>query len=114
MFAAANLPELARIARAVITPDVVAGAQVWKVDDKTRHDIRVALFGRAKPVFKTSDPTTRDQNTLLSDFTATVAGPLIAQLPADVGAFAMLMLYEEFVKAVFIQSVLEAEVGGEG
>ncbi len=114
MFAAANLKELAHVAQTVITPEVVSGGDVWHVDEPTRHAIRVALFGRARPDLRTAETAAQDQNAVLRAFTATVAGPLIARLPADVGAFAMLMLYEEFVKAVFIQAVLEAEIGGEG
>ena len=114
MFESANLVELAKIAQSVITPEVVAGSKVWKLNEQSRHNIRVAMFGRGNPDLGMADASVQEQNALLTDFTRVVAGPLIELLPPHSAAFAVLMLYEEFVKAVFIQPVLEAEIGGEG
>ena len=52
-----------------------------------------------------------DQKEMLSQFTKRVAGPIIQSLPPHTAAWAVLMLYEEFVDAVFIHPV-EADVGG--
>ena len=61
-----------------------------------------------------TDTSAEDQSDLLSAFSKRVAGPLIELLPPHTAAFAVLMLYEEFVQAVFIQPALEADVGNEG
>ena len=49
---------------------------------------------------------------LLSQFTKKVAGPIIEALPPHTASWAVLMLYEEFVDAVFIGTVWEPDVGG--
>jgi hypothetical protein len=114
MFASVNLAELAALARSVITQDVISGSKVWKLDAHARRAIRVAMFGRAKPACDVAGASAQEQSEVLSEFTSTVAGPLITRLPPDTAALAVLMLYEEFVKAVFIQPLSEDELGGEG
>src|SRR4051812_10065910 len=114
MFVSANLVELAKLAQSVITQDVISGSKVWKLNEHTRHALRTAMFGRAKPSYDVTDASAQEQGKLLGEFTGTVAGPMIELLPPDTAAFAVLMLYEEFVKAVFIQPLLEEELGGEG
>ncbi len=114
MFALANVVELARIAQSVISQDVVSGSKVWRLNEQSRYDLRLAMFGRAKPDCDMIDVSPQDQSDLLSEFTETVAGPIIELLPPHTAALAALMLYEEFVKAVFIQPLTEEEVGGEG
>ena len=114
MFESVNLVALANIAQSVVTPEVAAGAKAWRVDDHQRHRLHHALFNRGKPGPDVEGASSEEQSTLLSQFTTCVAGPLIELLPPTVAPFAVLMLYEEFVKAVFIQSVLQVETGGEG
>ena len=114
MFESANLAELAKIAQRVITPAVLAGSKACKLSEQDRHDIRVAMFGHERPDNGLTDTSAEDQSDLLSAFSKRVAGPLIELLPPHTAAFAVLMLYEEFVQAVFIQPALEADVGNEG
>ena len=114
MFESANLAELAKIAQSVITPAVLAGSKAWKLSAQQRLTVRVAMFGHGRPDSGLTDASAEDQSDLLSAFTKRVAGPIIEQLPPHTAAFAVLMLYEEFVKAVFIQPALEADVGNEG
>jgi hypothetical protein len=114
MFESVNLAALANIAQSVITPEVATGTKAWRVDSHQRHRLYHALFPRGKPGPDVEGASPEDQNALLSQFTACVASPLIEFLPPAIAPFAVLMLYEEFVKAVFIQSVLQVETGGEG
>lgn len=112
MFEATNLDSLAELVQSVITPDVVAQGKMSKLNDQQRHKIHLALFGPEKP--SATDASIAEQKEMVSQFTTRIAGPIIEALPTDIAAFAVLMLYEEFVNAVFIQPVVEADVGGLG
>ena len=112
MFESANLEELAKIVQSVITPEVVSEAKMWKLTDHQRHKIRLAMFGPGSPNVGVAEVSGPDQKVLLSQFTKKVAGPIIEALPPHTAAWAVLMLYEEFVDAVFIGTVWEPDVGG--
>src|SRR5687767_12863385 len=111
MFETVNLAALADIAQSVISSEVAAGTKPWRVDDRQRQRLYHALFNRGKPDPHVADATPEEQTALLGQFTTHVAGPLIELLPPTTAAFAVLMLYEEFVRAVFIQPMLRAETG---
>ena len=112
MFKSVNSEELAKIVQTVITPDLVAEGKMWKLNDHLRHKIRMAMFGPGWPNGRIADASVLEQREMLSQFTKMVAAPIISALPKHTAAFAVLMLYEEFVNAVFIQPVWEADVGG--
>jgi hypothetical protein len=112
MFESANLLELTKIVKSLITPEVVAKANMPKLNGPLRHKIRLAMFGPGRPNGGVADFSVAEQREMLSEFTKKVAGPIIEALPANAAAFAVLMLYEEFVDAVFIRPVWEADVGG--
>jgi hypothetical protein len=71
------------------------------------------MFGPGWPNGRIADSTVPEQRDVVSQFTKMVAGPIIDLLPTYTAAFAVLMLYEEFVNAVFIHAVWE-DVGGRG
>jgi hypothetical protein len=112
MFESVNLVELAKVVKSVITPEVVSEGKMWTLNDQQRHKIRLAMFGPGRPNGGIADGSPEEQRELLSEFTSRVAGPIIEALPPHTAAWAMLMLYEEFVDAVFVQAVMEADVGG--
>lgn len=111
MFESANLPELARLAQSVITAKVVSGSKSWHLNDDIRQKIRAALFGRHKPDSAVAVIPPHEQKELLDQFSQCVAAPVIQLLPAETAAFAVLVLYEEFVNTVFIDPVMESDVG---
>ena len=112
MFESANLEELAKIVQIVITPEVVSEAEMWKLNDQLRHKIRLAMFGPGRPNGGIAAVSAPEQRELMSQFSKMVAGPIIEALPPHTAAWAVLMLYEEFVDAVFVHPDGEAEVGG--
>jgi hypothetical protein len=112
MFESVNLEELAKVVQSVITPEVVSEGKTWKLNDNLRHRIRLAIFGSGRPTSGLADASAPEQKEMLSQFTNRIAGPIIESLPPHTAALAALMLYEEFVDMVFIQPVLEADVGG--
>jgi hypothetical protein len=112
MFESANLVELAKLAESVITPEVVSEGKMWQLNDNLRHKIRLAMFGPGKPSCGSADLSVAERKELLSQFTKMVAGPIIESLPIYTAAWAVLMLYEEFVDAVLIQPLWEADLGG--
>jgi hypothetical protein len=112
MFEQANLQELAKVVQGVITPEVVTDGKMWKLNDQVRHKIHLAMLGPGWRNGRIADASAPEQRELLSQFSKVVAGPIIELLPAHTAAFAVLMLYEEFVNAVFINPVWEADVGG--
>ena len=112
MFETANLEELAKLLQSVITPQVVADGKMWKLNDQTRHKIRLAMFGRGRPNNSMANVSAAEQSEMLDQFTAKVAGPMIERLPPHTAAWGVLMLYEEFVNAVFVHPFWESEVGG--
>jgi hypothetical protein len=114
MFESANLKELAKVVQGVITPEVVSEGKMWKLNNNQRHKVRLAMFGPGKPSGGSADLSLWEQKEVLSQFTKKVAGPIIESLPPYTAAWAVLMLYEEFVDAVLIQPLCEADVGGGG
>ena len=112
MFESVNLKELAKVVQSVITPEVVSEGGTWRLNERLRHKIHFAMFGPGRPNGGIFDMSTLEQRELLSQFTEMVAGPIIESLPPDTGAWAAVMLYEEFVDAVFIQPLCEADAGG--
>ena len=113
MFKFANLEELAKVVQRVITPEVVSGGTIRKLNDDQRRKIRLAMFAPGSFHGRIASASVPEQRELLSQFTNMVAGPISELLPPSTAAFAVLVLYEEFVNAVFIQPVWEADVGGE-
>jgi hypothetical protein len=111
MFATVNLNEIRKIAHAVITEDTVARGRPWKLDNQQRKRIRVAMFGASRPKGKYGALSPIEQKELTGEFTKSVINPLLESLPQDVAAWAALVLYEEFVDAVFIQPLQEDEAG---
>ena len=112
MFESANLEELAKVVQGVITPEVVSEARMWELNDHLRHKIRLAMFGPGSPNRGNADISVAEQKELLSQFSKMVAGPIIESLPPYTAAWAVLMLYEEFVDAVFIDPAWEPDLGG--
>lgn len=113
MFNTANLDELRRITQGVITQEAVEEGKTWKLDDHQRRQIRRAMFGPGKPNSGNGHRSVREQREMLNQFTKMVVDPIIESLPQDIAACAVLVLYEEFVDAVFIQPSWEEE-GGAG
>src|SRR5260370_23392596 len=112
MFESANMEELAKVVHSVITPEVVADGKMWKLNEQLRHKIRLAMFGPGRPNGGNAVVAVADQKELMSQFTTRIAGPIIESLPPHTSAWAVLMLYEEFVNAVFLHPVWDADVGG--
>src|SRR6267154_1033256 len=99
MFESANLEELARVVQRVITPEVVSDGKPWELNDQLRREIRLAMFGRGRPSGGNVAVSLAEQKELLGQFTKMVAGPIIGSLSPHTAAWAVLMLYEEFVDA---------------
>jgi hypothetical protein len=112
MFESVNVRELAKIVQSVITTEAVSEGKIWRMNDHLRHKIRLAMFGPGRPNGGSVEVSMRDQRELLSQFSKMIAGPIIEALPADTAARAVVMLYEEFVDAVFVRPLCEADVGG--
>jgi hypothetical protein len=114
MFESANLQELGSLTRSVITPQVVEEGKTWNLDDQLRRKIRLAMFGSRRPRADHSAVSVPEQRELLREFTKRVVEPIVASFPPHTAAWAVLMLYQEFVDAVFIQPLWESDVGGGG
>ena len=112
MFESVNVLELAKVVQGVITPEVVSEGKIWRLNDNLRHKIRLAMFGPGRPNGGSADVSVPEQQELLSQFSKMVAGPIIELLPPDTAAWAVVMLYEEFVNEVFVHPLCEADVGG--
>ena len=112
MLESTNLKELAKVVQSVITPETVAETKMWKINDSLRHKLRLAMFGPGRPNGGMTDVSVTEQRELLSQFTQMVAGPIMEWLPPNIAAYGVLLLYEEFVNAVFIHPTCEADVGG--
>jgi hypothetical protein len=83
---------------------------MWKMNGDLRRKIRRAMFGPGSPYGGPDDISAMEQSDLLSQFSKKVAGPIIETLPPHTAAWAVLMLYEEFVDAVFVHPAWD--VGG--
>ena len=112
MFESANLQELVKAVQVAITPEVIGEGKMWKLNDQLRHKIRLAMFGPGRPGSGFADVSVAEQRERLSQFTKMVAGPIIESLPPDTAAWAVVLLYEEFVDAVFVHPVRDADLGG--
>lgn len=112
MFDSVNRQELARLVQSVITTEVVSDGKLWKLDEPLRRKIRNAMFGPGRPRPGAAEVSPTDQREMLSQFNQRVAGPMIEALPPHTAAWAVLMLYEEFVDAVFVLPYCGADIGG--
>ena len=111
MFELANLGELEKLTMSIITPQVVHEGQVCCLDDPMRRKIRHAMFGARGPK---SGRSVLEQRELLGQFTKEIVEPILESLPPQAAPTAVLILYQEFVDAVFIQPIWEGDVGGTG
>ncbi len=112
MFEQVNVEELEKIVRGVITPEVVTEGNLWHLNDGLRGRIRRAMFGPGRPTGGIANLSATEQRAVTNMFTKKVASPLIDSLPAHTSAWAVLMLYDEFVNAVFIQPEWDGDIGG--
>jgi hypothetical protein len=112
MFESTNLPELAKLAQGIIATQGTSRSKPWNLTDDVHRRIHAAMFGRGVPDRHIADASAQEQKGLLNLFTQNVAGPIIELLPSDIAAFAVLLLYEEFVNGVFIDPMMEADIGG--
>ena len=111
MFESANLKELESLTMGLLTPQVVHEGQMWNLDDPTRRKIRHAMFGSRGP---NRGRTVLEQRELLNQFTKMIVEPIMDSFPPAAAPTAVLILYQEFVDAVFIQPIWEGDVGGAG
>lgn len=111
MFDSANLKELEAITLGLITPQVVEDGNIGNLDDPTRRKIRHAMFGARGP---NRGRSVLEQRELLNQFTKMIVEPILESFPPAAAPTAVLILYQEFVDAVFIQPIWEGDVGGAG
>jgi len=112
MFDHANPESLVKVVRSVITPEVVLDGKHWELSDRQRNDVRVAMFGPGAPSVTNAQTSSAEHKELQRQFSETVARPLMRALPAHTAAWGVLMLYHEFVDAVYVRHVWEADFGG--
>jgi hypothetical protein len=114
MFEFTNLEELKRLTLSILTPQVIEKGKSWTLESEMQRKIRHALFGARGATIGLASASIPEQREVLSQFTNEVVEPIIASLPAAASPLAVLILYQEFVDAVFIQPLWEADVGGAG
>lgn len=114
MFEHVNHQDLEKVTMSVITPQVVEEGRPWTITPDVRRRIRHAMFGARGTGGGLADAPVAEQRELLSQFTKMVVEPIVASLPATVSPWAVLILYQEFVDAVFIQPLWDGDVGGAG
>jgi hypothetical protein len=112
MFDHANPESLVKVVRSVITSDVVSEGKYWELDDRQRQDIHLAMFGPGTPSVGNPHASLPEQKEAQREFTEKVARPVLRALPPHTGAWGVLLLYHEFVDAVYIRPVWEADIGG--
>jgi hypothetical protein len=112
MFDHANPESLVKVVRSVITPEVVSEGKYWELNDRQRHDIHLAMFGPGAPSVTNAQTSPHEKKELQRQFTETVARPLMRALPPHTAAWGVLMLYHEFVDAVYVRPIWEADIGG--
>jgi hypothetical protein len=112
VFRRAAASPLRRIVGGIITQDAVDQGRTWKLTNHQRQKIRHAIFGAGMAGSADGELSPTDRKELFSEFTKKVVDPLIETLPKEIAAWAVLMVYEEFVDAVFIQPFWEKDIGG--
>ena len=112
MFESANLQELTKVTLSILTPQVIEQGKSWRIDGDQRRKIRQAMFGTRAARSAPAGDSVPEQREALNQFTTRVVEPIIAALPAAASPLAVLILYQEFVDAVFIQPLWDADVGG--